>query len=186
MRHGYILNQNPLTFFGARRHYRGAAPYPVTFFIGDTWEELDASGNWIETWFWNGFFWLSTQVCQYHQSTPTSSNVASTYHYPLPVDNYDLFLVSLYATLLVNVAATATVNWGWTIRFVSELSGATQIATANNVGQPANTWRNFKTALSSRQAFLSPSKVVLQLAETRTGTISKQGGIGFEYRKCRR
>jgi hypothetical protein len=46
---------------GGKKHTRSSTT-PTTPTIGDTWEELNGSGNIIGRWFWNGTYWLSEQL----------------------------------------------------------------------------------------------------------------------------
>lgn len=160
----------------------GSAP-PNILYIGRVWHEITSAGLYICSWIWNGTYWLSLQIFAHHFTTALVTTVANVI-YPLD-PGFNIFLTNAIATIQSNVLATATTNWGWSVARINSAGTATTIATANNIGQAANAWQTFKTTINQHVNLATVGAVGLRLLETRTGTISKAGSVGFEYRRVR-
>lgn len=156
---------------------------PAILYKGRIWHELNNSGFYIGSWAWNGTYWLSLQLFSHHFTTALVTTVANVVY---PIDPaYNIFLTNAIATIQSNVLATATTNWGWNIARINSAGTTTTIVTANNIGQAANAWQTFKTPINQHINLTAVGAVGLRLLETRTGTISKAGSVGFEYRRVR-
>lgn len=60
---------------GTKKHTRATTP-PTNPTVGDTWDELDASGILVMQWFWNGLNWLSVQP--YEHRVETNNTLTAT------------------------------------------------------------------------------------------------------------
>jgi hypothetical protein len=169
---------------GNYQTYRGIAPFPGTAVIGDIWQELNGSGGFLEEWIWNGTYWLSTKTFFREYSTIAIGTAVPNPAYPL-TSSYNVFVTKLYGLIFSNVAATGSVNWGWSLRTTTVAGTATTIATANNNGQAANSWGYYETAVNTLITYNNPSRVLIDTLQIRTGTISAKGTVGYEYRKAR-
>lgn len=79
----FVIDISPVN--SSRRVYEGVSPYPYIRNIGDRWIEYDSNSNYLESWFWDGTYWLSTEKLTYTQSLNAN---ASTYN-PFPFPQID-------------------------------------------------------------------------------------------------
>lgn len=188
MRLGKIEAVNKAIDYGGKRHYRGVAPYPYTPAKGDTWEELDNSDNWIESWFWNGNYWLSSQLYEFSACNTLSSVFSSTslaFRYPVD-SNYNIFIIQLLTRVILNGASTATNYWRFFVSYTTTLF-TVSIAEHNSILVPANSERLIVTGVNLHFDVLSLQILGLRIGETRTGgTVQRQSTTKVEYRKARR
>jgi hypothetical protein len=161
--------------------YTSSTP-PSELYLGRVWIEETVNG--IEIWVWNGTYWLSQQTFRYQFSTAALGTAVASVVYPAN-PAYNIFLTDLIACIQVNVASTPTTNWGWNLARINSAGTATTLFAANSSGQAANAWATYKTAVNSHINLAATGTVGFRLLEVRTGTISKQGTISFEYRRAR-
>jgi hypothetical protein len=130
-----------------KNSYRGVAPYPVTPAIGDKWEELDATGLFLESWYWNGTYWLSERIYNWFFDT-IGNTAAAAVNWPVnPATN--IYLTDLITAVSTTVANSATNGWTWTLSRVTAANVATTITSNNSLtgGQAATTWRTYRLAI---------------------------------------
>jgi hypothetical protein len=159
------------------------ANIPPNFYIGKVWHEISSAGLYLGSWIFQGNYWLSLQTYS-HQFTTPSGNGVNTLVYPIdPASN--VFLLRSLATINCNAVSTLTVNWAWTISRVNAAGIATNLVTRNSNGLTANTWSTFVTSINQHINVAAVDAVGLRIQDVRSGTISKAGTIGFEYKKAR-
>ncbi|MGL4623251.1 MAG: hypothetical protein ACRCZS_30085 [Chroococcidiopsis sp.] len=190
MKHGSIVSANPSIILASKRHYRGAAPYPYTPSIGDTWEELSATGLWIEAWFWNGTYWLSQQTFEKYQVNSNSINSgtgAGLAGYGFTVDfNFNLYVLNMQAAIYVSNATTSTNYWSWDLTRISSVSGSITLASADNRFQAGNTWKAYLTNINTHINLALTQTTNLRIREGATGgSATKMGTIGYQYKLAR-
>ena len=186
----YKLVQGQLFKINGKNHYRGAAPYPVaTPNIGDTWEELSAIGGWIQTWFWNGSYWLSQQTLEKYQisgliNSGTGSGLSG---HGFTVDfNFNLFVLNMQAAIFTPSATNTNNYWEWRLTRISGAGTSTTLALANNRFQTANTWKNYRTDINTHINLVLTQTTNLRVSEsTIGGSVSKMGTIGYQYKLAR-
>jgi hypothetical protein len=114
-----------------QKPYKGAAPYPYSpLVIGDIWDELDTAGNFIESWFWSGAYWLSTQqYFEFRSFTNQNSTTSILYLVPTTEINntFNLFLTKAVAKIFIGGANNATNYWGFDLFRVTSANTFTGI-----------------------------------------------------------
>jgi hypothetical protein len=106
-------------------YYIGVAPYPVTPSPGNIWDELDTAGNFIESWFWSGAYWLSKQ--QYFEFRSfTNQNSTTSILYLVPTtdinNTFNLFLTKAVAKIFIGGTNNATNYWGFDLFRVTSVN----------------------------------------------------------------
>lgn len=185
----YKLLQGQLFKINGKNHYRGVAPYPVTPAVGDTWEELDATGNWIQNWFWNGAYWLSQQVYQQSSTNPNLTTAGTGtgllgYGFAVENSNFNLFILAMEAAIFTSNNSTSGSNWTWRLDRISTGS-VTQLAVQTNQGQLGNTWASFVTPINVHINVGATQTVAMRIRESPSGSANKAGTVGFKYRLAR-
>lgn len=186
----YKLVQGQLFKINSKNYYRGVAPHPIaTSNIGDTWEELGATGLWIQSWFWNGTYWLSQQTLEkYHISGLINSGTgAGLSGHGFTVNfNFNLFVLNMQAAIFTPSATNTTNYWEWRLTRISSSGGSTQLALANNQFQTANTWKNYQININTHINLALTQTTNLRVSEsTIGGSVSKMGTIGYQYKLAR-
>lgn len=145
----YKLVQGQLFNVNGKNHYRGVAPYPVTPAVGNTWEELNATGLWVESWFWDGNYWLSCQ--KYEINSYFNGITASTSNFPaieLRGDNpVNLFLLKFRVSPFSS-GLSATAFWNFQLLRYSLTGSNNQLANLNNQSLANSNWHILETPLN--------------------------------------
>lgn len=186
----YKLVQGQLFKINGKNHYRGAAPYPVALpNVGDTWEELDVTGLWIEEWFWNGTYWLSNKLSQYNSYISiTNPYSANPYYWDFSLAaNTNIYLKRVVMSVLMSTPGSATNKWTWNLSRRAINDSNTAIVTFENQNPNANTWAQILTPVNQHINVAATQAAVIRLTEVRTGTNSnvKTNTFRIEYHKAR-
>ena len=128
------IDLNESITFGTKRHYRGIAPNPNTPVIGDTWEELDGTGDLIENWYFNGTYWLTLQTFS-EKITVNAATASTLFDYGID-QTTNLFILNLFTLIRTSAIQNGTNFWTWSVLRVNTANTATSIGTQSTaVGQ---------------------------------------------------
>ncbi len=138
----YKLVQGQLFNVNGKNHYRGVAPYPVSLLVGDTWEELDATGTWLGDWFYfGGNTWLSRQEYQFSNISNSGAIGGANVPFDYPVDQRnEIFITRIGVFYILDNNSTATNYYQFTFSKLSVLGNTTTIGQFNTIGTPVNQW----------------------------------------------
>lgn len=176
--------------YGGKRHYRGAAPYPFTPAIGDTWSELNAGGLWIEAWTWDGNYWRSILTYEYSFSVTGSNNFSiSSFDPAFPLNpGSNILLLNFVLSGVQNTGASATNRWIFTLQRISPPGAVTFIASFDTFTPTVfigNSWNTVVYPINTLIDVPATSAKTLRVIESRTGTLSKIFSYTIEYQKVR-
>lgn len=190
MKHGSIVSANPSIILANKRHYRGAAPYPFTPVIGNTWEELSTGGLWIEAWTWDGNYWRSCQTYEYPFVVTSSINFSAATYSPIfslnPTCN--ILLLNFVLSGVQNSGASAANRWIFTLERISPPGVVTQIVSFDTFTPTpftGNSWNTVVYPIGTLISVPATSAKTLRVIESRTGTSSKIFSYTIEYKKVR-
>lgn len=187
----YKLVQGQLFKINSKNHYRGVAPYPVaTPNIGDTWEELGATGLWIESWFWNGSYWLSTNLYECRQfilsGNGTHGSFPNTCDFALNL-NFNVYLQEFIVSVFQTTAGTATDYWEWTLNRTATPNSPVAIATLNSIGVLSSRMTVISMPLNFHIDVVATAMSTIKIIETRrAGNSAVLSTVKFAYRRARR
>lgn len=123
------------TNLGGKRHTRSATE-PSTKGVGDTWEEMDGSGNlrygWA--WWWDGAQWRSpdlyfpaTLIGAYDAIQPT-----------IPV--FKIYVKNVIAQIFVDAPQSASNYWTLQVESRAPNNEGTVLASTNTIATPSGQW----------------------------------------------
>lgn len=186
----YKLVDSQSLLLNGKRHYRGVAPYPVTPNVGDTWEELNISGLWVESWFWNGNYWLSTTVYSESLSFENALYVsaASPVFFEFPVDlTFDIFLKQFLVASIQDSTGTSTNYWEFTLNRTIPNNNYVTLATLNTIGTIGNRMASLSIAIAIHVNVTVTQLTTFKIIRTRrAGGSSIASAVKFEYYKARK
>lgn len=146
---------------------------PAANMKGDRWIE---SGSDVE-WFWNGSYWLSTQLFQYIVSWDDVSigDIAIPRDYPAEISasvQYDLFLLDFSGLIFFTDADTNSNYWDLQLRREDASGSASVIATLSGQGAASGNNVLKKTALDTHLDLSSIDVKKLVFVSIKTGSPS--------------
>ncbi|MEN9870516.1 MAG: hypothetical protein RLZZ171_1504 [Cyanobacteriota bacterium] len=168
-------------------HKGSVAPTPPA--PGQTWVELDALNNYIESWVWNGTYWLSSTLYEYHGGILVTNPYAANpyfWDFSLPA-NTNIYLKRVVMSVLMATPGSATNKWTWNLSRRAINDTNTVIATFENQNPNANTWAKIVTPVNQHINVAATQAAVIRLTEVRTGNNSnvKTNTFRIEYHKAR-
>ena len=146
---------------GENTHTRSVEP-PENPKIGDTWDELDNFKIYLNTWAWNGIFWVSTS---YHQEVVLANNLFSSNFYA----NNQFSFANNYNLLLKQIRIIGRIEGGtspggepnsddnyWNFRFNQMIGGSGAVDFPNS---PTLTTKGRTYRGAYRNLFLTSSPI---------------------------
>lgn len=184
----YKLVQGQLFKLNGKNHYRGAAPYPVPPGKGDTWDELDVNNNWLGAWFWNGVYWLSTNLFE-HALVPIIAGIGavnSNTSYPIDTDTH-IFITRFSSAFYITAVSTATNYYQFSLGFFTADNFYTQLAQLTTIGYGTSAGAWARNSVNNIGFLSSDTAVSLTIKELRpAGNINRVASHHAFYRKVRK
>lgn len=170
---------------GGKKSYRGTTP-PINPNIGDIFEEITATGQWVMSWFWNGTYWLSTQPLFKEQSLMAINNSLVGY-YEIP-SNYNIFILWFKSSALLGTNNNSNSQWVFNLLCAtSAAGGALMISPPVGTGASLpSTWYTSVQQLNTHINVAVTSAKAFVLQTTKNGLASAiNGSMQVAYRLAR-
>jgi hypothetical protein len=151
---------------------------------------LVADDLWYETdtnilWFWNGTYWLSTQLFTENFSISGAAASATLSHHSIEpmATQHDLFLVDLNASMYVATTNTGSAYWSIEWRRVTAAYGQVALASLNTTAIAADTFTVIKTAVNTHLDLSAVDAKMFAVTAVKTSTPGEVYiGGSFTYR----
>lgn len=170
---------------GGKKPYRGTTP-PINPNIGDTFDEITATGQWVMSWAWNGTYWLSTQIIFKEPALIAANNSVAAY-YEIP-NNYNVFILWFKSNALLGTNNNLNSQWAFNLLCsTSAAGGALMISPPVGTGASApNTWYTSVQQLNTHINVAATSAKAFILQTTKNGLASAiNGSMQVAYRLAR-
>lgn len=170
---------------GGKKTTRGTTP-PANPAIGDCFEEVTTTGQWVRAWVWNGTYWLSTQEFAKSYSLVNASAAATSVYFDIP-PNVNLYILAFNSNVLLGTTNSAVSYWALTPFRANNNGSATSLTTAiNSSSQSASTWWLVNNPINNHITVATTTTRALRVDVTKTGTPSNiNGGFEISYRLSR-
>lgn len=98
------------TNLGRFLHTRSSIP-PINPNFGDTFEEVTSAGDWVQSWFWNGTYWLSLETKKFDANYQNVSGSGTQEWFHALNNKWDIFITDFYLVVLTTNINDSTRYW---------------------------------------------------------------------------
>ena len=181
-----IINTVTLANQDGKFVYTGVAPYPKTLPLkGDRWIEFDSNDNLIETWVFQGSYWLSVQPYFGH----ANGDAGVTLEIPLILEftSNNLFLNKIKTSYKVNGTISSLNYWKLHFFHVDNNDSLTRHNTIDSSTASGNVFNNSEFNLNSHVNVISSNtKCYMIQAEKIRLPANIRFSVLLSYQKARR
>lgn len=131
------LAQSVINLGTGRRHTRTSS-LPLVPTIGDSWDELDPNGGFLQSWFWSGTYWLSRQIYEFNWAGDTDSYTSAINILP----TFNIFLLQQTISTYSSNNHTTSTYWSINLSRTNTYNSATNIYSINTNSDLGSQWNS--------------------------------------------